>query len=316
MIKIKTALGIASLTMVPFSANAGVIADIKISREVPDMVAEVDWSEPEISEGQSLGAKLEAKSVLWETSVTFTQRAAKLAERTTVDGSMAAVLPEGSLFTGWRLTNGTHAMCNFTAEDPAKPGKARFAVCETSDGVLSVRKGSKRMDQAVPGSATAPLALEPGFTQQDNVRGIAWRGPVLHFSYRQSGERSALLRRPTSASKIQLVAQLKMGLRLRVDQLKGRRATISLRRFDLGDYTVSLEKRKNTGYAKEKAEVDLSSGQAIVQLGDAEFKLTRQADGTVDVETIRAPEFTWEIDERSGRLILEGGPYTIGAQER
>ena len=70
----KTSIFLACL-LTSSAASAGVIVNIRVSREVPEMVAEVSWGEPVVDKGTALAPSATPKAILWQSSVTVTQQA-------------------------------------------------------------------------------------------------------------------------------------------------------------------------------------------------------------------------------------------------
>lgn len=297
------------------AASAGVIVNIKLSREVPEMVAEAAWDEPVLDKGSAQAPSATPKAVLWQSSVTFSQKTQKADAAFDIAGAMPAHVPAGALFTGWRLAGGSQVQCTSAAEAPGAPGKAALAVCLTSDGGATVRKKGKRYGDAVTGTLAAKPALTPGFTDADNVRAVPWPGPVLFFSYEQVAEKGAVLREPTNHGAIMTVGQLSLGTRVVLGAVKGELVTLEHRTFELDDYTNALSARKDSGSKQAEATVDLSGGPQMVSLGGGSFRVSRTPEKLIAVEALTPSSVDWSIDRATGRLLLEGRPYVLGAQE-
>ncbi|RJF93958.1 hypothetical protein [Sphingomonas cavernae] len=312
----RVALALTCSVAMSGAASAGVIANIKLSREVPDMVAEAAWDPPVIDTGSASAPSATPKAVLWESSVTLTQRAGKPTAPFDVDGALPAHVPAGALFTGWRLADGSKVYCTQSAEAPGAPGKAALSVCMTRDGTATVRKNGKRYAEAVTGTLAAPPAFQPGIADANNVKTRPWAGPVLFFSYKQAGEKAALLLEPTNHGSIMAVGQLRVGHRIVLGAIKGNAVTLEHRSFALDDYTNPLSTRKDSGHKEAEATVDLAGGvQQTVTLGGGSFRVSRTAEGMVAVEALSAIPQDWAIDPATGRLLLKGYPYVLGAQE-
>jgi hypothetical protein len=317
------ALG-ASLAVCSVPVSAGIIVDIKLSRSVPEMVAEAIWSDPIVASSRARPASALPKAVLWESAVTVTQRAVTASVSFEVAGSMPARVPEGALFTGWRLNNGLRVMCTQDAEEPGIPGKPRYAVCIPQDSggrdvnplaEAKVRKLGKHFDDSVPGQISG-AAFRPGFDPADNVKTRPWAGPVNFFSYKQVAEKGALLREPTGAGTGMAVSQLSIGNRLVLGAIKGNTAVLEHRQFDLDDFTAPISERKDSGYKEGEVTVDLSSGPKTVDLGGGRFLISRTADGSVQAEEEEPMKRKGSIETGTGRFLFDDErPYTIGAQE-
>lgn len=302
-------------SLIASSASAGVIVDIKISRDVPDMVAEAAWDIPMIESGRSLAPSVAPKAVLWQSSVTVTQKAGKAVTAFDIAGDMPAHVPVGALFTEWRLANGTNVQCTRAAEVVGAPGKATFAVCLTPDGGATVRKIGKCYSEAVGGSLSSKPVLTNGIMDADNARTTPWPGPVLFFSYKQLGERGAILREPTNRGAIMAVGQLSLGQRIVLGSIKGDLATLEHRTFDLDDYTNALSARKDSGYKEAETTVNLANGPQQVTLGGGRFRVSRTPEGLIAVEGLVPSVLDCGIDPTTGRLMIDGRPYVQGAQE-
>ncbi len=302
-------------SLIASSASAGIIVDIKISRDVPDMVAEAAWDTPTIDSGRALAPSAAPKAVLWQLSVTVTQKAGKAVTAFDIAGDMPAHVPAGALFTEWRLANGTNVQCTRAAEVVGAPGKATFAVCLTPDGGATVRKIGKRYSEAVVGNLTRKPVLTNGIMDADNPRTTPWPGPVLFFSYKQVAEKGAILREPTNRGAIMAVGQLSLGQRIVLGAIKGDLATLEHRTFDLDDFTNALSARKDSGYKQAEVTVDLAKGPQEVALGGGRFRVSRTPDGLIAVEALVPSILNWSIDPTTGRLMIEGRPYVLGAQE-
>lgn len=297
------------------SGSAGILVDIKISRDVPDMVAEAAWDIPMIESGRALAPSVAPKAVLWQSSITVTQKAGKAVTAFDIAGDMPAHVPVGALFTEWRLADGTNVQCTRAAESIGTPGKATFAVCLTPDGGATVRKIGKRYSEAVVGSLSRKPELTNGITDADNARTTPWPGPVLFFSYKQVGERGAILREPTNRGAIMAVGQLSLGQRIVLGAIKGDLATLEHRTFDLDDYTNALSARKDSGNKEAEITVNLANGPQEVALGEGRFRVSRTPEGLITVEAIAPSALDWAIDSNTGRLMINGRPYVLGAQE-
>lgn len=301
--------------LIPATASAGIIANIKISRDVPEMVAEAAWDAPAIDPGSTQAPSATPKAVLWQSSITVTQKAAKVATAFDVTGALPAHIPAGALFTGWRLADGSQVLCTQAAEIVGAPGKPALAVCLTPGGGATVRKNGKRYGEAVTGTPSSPPALESGFAEADNVRLRPWPGPALFFSYKQYGEKGALLREPTNHGAIMAIGQLSVGNRVVIGAIKGDLVTLEQRTFDLDDYTNALSTRKDSGFKRAEATVDLSGGPQTVALGSGSFRISRTPEGLIAAEPLTPITPDWSIDPATGRLLIEGRPYVLGAQE-
>lgn len=297
------------------AASAAVIANIKLSREVPEMVAEAAWDAPIIDEGSARTPSATPKAVLWESSITVSQKAQKATTAFDISGAMPAHVPAGALFTGWRLADGSQVLCTQAAEAVDAPGKAALAVCLTPDGGATVRKNGKRYADAARGTLSGKASLTPGFTEADNARLRPWPGPVLYFSYQQVAEKGALLREPSNHGAIMAVGQLSLGNRIVLGAVKGDLVTLEHRVFDLGDYTNALSARKDSGYKRAEATVDIAAGAQTVSLGGGSFRIWRTPEKLIAVEALTPVAPDWSIDPATGRLLIEGRPYVLGAQE-
>lgn len=297
------------------AASAGIIVDIKVSRDVPEMVAEAAWGEPLVDKGTALPPSATPKAILWQSSVTVTQQAQKAAAAFDIGGALPAHVPAGTLFTVWRLADGSRVLCTHAAEASGAPGKAAFAACISPDRRVTVRKKGKRYADATPGTLAGKPALTPGFAEADNIRTSPWPGPSLFFSYEQAGERLGILRRPTNNGAIMAVGQLSLGTRVVLGAIKGNLVTLEHRIFDLGDYTVALSARKDSGDKQAEATVDLSSGPQTVALGNGSFRVSRTPENLIAVEALTPSAVNWSIDRATGRQLIDGLPYVLGAQE-
>lgn len=297
------------------AASAGVIVKVKLSREVPEMVAEAAWDEPVVDKGNALAPSATPKATLWQSSVTLSQKTQKSDAAFDIAGTMPAHVPAGALFTGWRLADGSQVWCTLAAEAPDAPGKATLAMCLTPDGGATVRKKGKRYGDAVPGTLAAKPALTPGFTDADNVRAVPWPGPVLFFSYEQVADKGAVLREPTNLGAIAIVGQLSLGTRVVLGTVKGDLVTLEHRTFELDDYTNPLSARKDSGNKQADTTVDLSAGPQTVSLSGGCFRVSRTPENLIAVEALTPSAVNWSIDRATGRLLIEGRPYVIGAQE-
>lgn len=310
----KTAIFLGCVLM-SSAASAGIIVDIKVSREVPEMVAEAAWGEPVVDKGTARAPSATPKAILWQSSVTVTQQAQKAASAFDIGGALPAHVPAGTLFTVWRLADGSQVLCTQAAEASGAPGKAAFAACISPDRRVTVRKNGKRYAEATPGTLADKPALTPGFAEADNIRTSPWPGPSLFFSYEQAGERLGILRQPTNRGAIMAVGQLSLGTRVVLGAVKGNLVTLEHRVFDLSDYTVALSARKDSGNKQAEATVDLSAGSQTVALGDGSFRVSRTPENLIAVEALTPSAVNWSIDRATGRLLIDGRPYVLGAQE-
>jgi hypothetical protein len=268
-----------------------------------------------VESGRARAPSAAPKAVLWQSSVTVTQKAGKAITAFDIGGDMPAHVPVGALFTEWRLANGTNVQCTRAAEVVGAPGKAKFAVCLTPDGGATVRKIGKRYSEAVVGSLSSKPVLTNGIADADNAHTTPWPGPVLFFSYKQLGERGAILREPTNRGAIMAVGQLSLGQRIVLGSIKGDLATLELRTFDLDDYTNALSVRKDSGSKEAETTVNLANGPQEVALGGGRFRVSRTPEGLIAVEGIVPSVLDWAIDPITGRLMIDGWPYVLGAQE-
>lgn len=97
--------------------------------------------------------------------------------------------------------------------------------------------------------------------------------------------------------------------------IKGNLVTLEHRIFDLSDYTVALSARKDSGNKQAEATVDLSAGPQTVALGSGSFRVSRTPENLIAVEALTPSAVNWSIDRVTGRLLIEGRPYVLGAQE-
>jgi hypothetical protein len=308
-------IAVLACVLMSSAASAAVIVKIKLSRDVPEMVAEAAWDEPVVDKGSAQAPSVTPKAVLWQSSVTFSQKTRKADAAFDIAGAMPAHVPAGALFTGWRLADGSQVQCTLTAEAPDAPGKAALAVCLTPDGGATVRKKGKRYSDAVTGTLAAKPALTAGFTETDNVRAVAWPRPALFFSYHQSSEKGGVLREPSNTGAIMTVGQLALGTRVVLGAVKGDMVTLEHRTFELDDYTNALSARQDSGSKQAEATVDLSAGPQTVALGGGSFRVSRTAEKLITVEALTPSTVDWSIDPATGRLLIDGGPYVLGAQE-
>ena len=311
----KKTIAILGCLLISSAASAGVIVNIKLSRDVPDMVAEAAWDEPVVDAGTALAPSATPKAVLWQSSVTFSQKTQKADAAFDIAGAMPAHIPAGALFTGWRLADGSQVQCTLAAEVPGAPGKAALAACLTPNGGATVRKKGKRYSEAAAGTLSDKPAMTPGFTDTDNVRAVPWPGPVLFFSYNQVADKGAVVRQPTNLNAIAIVGQLSLGTRVVLGAVKGDMVTLEHRTFDLDDYTNPLSARKDSGNKQAEAIVDLSAGPQTVSLGNGSFRVSRTAEKLIAVEALIPSAADWAIDPATGRLLADGRPYVLGAQE-
>lgn len=303
--------------------HAGLLADIKGSRSVPETIAEVDWEEPVVDEGKSLDTVAEPKAILWESSVTLTQRTATSQDDILVTGELPVIVPAGSLFNGWRVGY-RRVICSQLGENPEKRGKARFTVCfrrqASPDGSISfveprVRKNSKDYSKSLEGSVENANFVS-GFSPDQNIKTFPWAGASIFFSYRQDGPKVALVRYPSGPRSLS-VTQLQVGRRLHVKKVEGDTLLLQFRGYDLADMTLPFERRKDSGYRIEEASVDMSTDTATVDFGGGSFVLTRREDGTIRVENTKAIEKWWDIDIVNGRFLwAEDMPYVVGVQAK
>lgn len=321
MLRLPAALLMSSILGIQAS-SAGIMTDIRISRSVPDMVAEVVWDAPSINNGSSLAPSASPKAILWESSATFTQKAAKAAEAFDVSGSLPAHVPAGALFTGWRLADGFRAFCTQAAEALEVPNKPAISVCLTyttqPDGSyaytgVKVRKNGKRLADSTEGALTVQAKLERGFAETDNVKAVPWRGPVNFFSYLQSGG-AGIVHQPTSAGTGMAVNQFTLGNRAVLGAIQGNVVTLEYRSFKLDDFTNSISKQKDSGYKEATVTTDLSNGPQTVSLGGGTFVVSKTTDGIAVEAKVPIPQ-NWSIDPVTGRLLIGGEPYVVGAQE-
>lgn len=304
-----------AFSLVASSASAGVIVNLKISRNVPDMVAEVTWDTPIVENGRALTPSATPNAVLWQSSVTLTQKAGKAATAFDIDGQMPAHVPAGALFTEWRLAGGTHVQCTQAGEVAGAPGKPSLAVCLTRDGGATVRKKGKRYGDAIVGTVSVKPVITNGFVAADNARTRPWPGPVLFFSYKQVADKGAILREPTNHGAIMAIGQLSLGQRIVLGAIKGDLVTLEQRTFDLDDYTNALSARKDSGYKQAETTVNLANGPQEITLGGGSFRVSRTPEGLIAVEALVPVPFDWSIDPTTGRLMIKGRPYVLGAQE-
>jgi hypothetical protein len=314
---------IAVLLSMSTAASAGVIANIRLSRSVPEMVAEYSWAEPKVNTGTSSGPASTSKTVLWESSVIFTQLAATTVEALQIGGAMPARIPAGTLLTGWRLADGTRAFCTGAAEAASAPGKADLAACITyrRDGNTAyfqrvlVRDKGKKLATATNSPLVQQPRLKLGYDDADNIKARPWPGPALFFSYKQISDKGALTREPSIAGSGMAVGQYMIGDRIVLGAVKGNSVTLEHRSFELADFVSPLSAQKDSGYKEVSVAVDLSKGPQTVALGGATFLVSRSADGKVAVETKVPIGRKWSIDQATGRIMLDGRPFVMGAQE-
>lgn len=321
ILNLSSCLSVISLFSV--TAHAGLLSDIKVSKSVPDTIAEVDWAEPVLDEGRSLDVEPLPKAILWESSVTLTQRTATSDADILVSGDLPVIVPAGSLFNGWRVGY-KRVICSRLGENPEKRGRTKFTVCfqrqAAPDGSItftqpSVRKNSKDYSKSIKGTADN-INFTRGFKSNQNIKTFPWAGSVIFFSYRQSGPKVALVRYPSGPRSLS-VTQLQVGRRIFVKKVEGQTLFLQLRGYDLADITQPIADRKDSGYKIEEASVDISSGKASVDFGGGKFELTRQEDGSINVVNTKAIEKWWETDIVKGRFLWSDGlPYVIGVQAR
>lgn len=316
--------GLLAIAMLSASASAAVIADIKLSKAPPEMVAEAIWEEPVWDKGTPKPPSAAPGAILWESSLTLTQRTATATQAFDISGELPAHVPAGALFTDWRNALGGQILCTQSAEEPSQPGKAKLAVCfahglnddgSTAWGSAKVRPIGKRYDKSVPGKAAA-IPLKPGFDPAANVKTRPWPSYANYFSYQQFSAKGGMLLSPSNIGVGMAVAQIRYGHRVVLAAVAGSNVTLEHRAFDLNEFTQPLAERKHNGSKNASVTVDLASGPQTVDIGTGRFTISRDGDGRIAVISEKPFDMNWTLDPATGRLLPDGvHPYVMGAQE-